>query len=168
MEKVIAGGPVSVAGIEEAETSTYVKLSDTSAYSSYFWSLVISAVIPVPIDLSTNAQVNTRTAPGLIDLVVAFASGIIAAIALVREDIPTAIPHDRGPWHRRTAAHARVSGLVCADQRLDLLEDDLRADFYPADVDSSFHGANRDAHVAYTARSPILILYSSKTALGLT
>lgn len=158
LEKVIAGGPVSVAGIEEAETSTYVKLSDTSAYSSYFWSLVISAVIatagiaanssavvvgamlispimspivgtmlaamrgnkratartllmtlaaivvgvgtslavvaviPVPIDLSTNAQVNTRTAPGLIDLAVAFASGIIAAIALVREDIPTAIP----------------------------------------------------------------------------
>lgn len=97
LEKVIAGGPVSVAGIEEAETSTYVKPSDTSAYSSYFWSLVISAVIPVPIDLSTNAQVNTRTAPGLIDLVVAFASGIIAVIALVCEDIPTAIPHDRGP-----------------------------------------------------------------------
>lgn len=55
-------------------------------------SLVVAVFIPVPIDLSTNPQVNTRTAPGLIDLVVALASGIIAAIALVREDIPAAIP----------------------------------------------------------------------------
>lgn len=158
LEKVIAGGPVSVAGLTEAESSTYVTLSDKAAYSSYFWSLVISAIIatagiaanssavvvgamlispimspiigsmlaamrgnkratlrtllmtfaaavvgigvslavvaiiPVPIDLSSNAQVSSRTAPGLIDLLVAFASGIIAAIALVRDDIPTAIP----------------------------------------------------------------------------
>ena len=39
--------------------------------------------------------------------------------------------------------------LYAQTQQLDLLEGDLRADFYPADVDSSFHGANRDAHVAY-------------------
>lgn len=157
-ERLIAGGPVSIDDVEEAERSTYVALNDGAAYSSYFWSLVISAIIatagiaanssavvigamlispimspiigsmlaamrgdklatlrtllmtlaaivvgvgtslivvafiPVPIDLVSNAQVNTRTSPGLIDLVVAFASGIIAAIALVREDIPTAIP----------------------------------------------------------------------------
>lgn len=157
-ERLIAGGPVSIDDVEEAERSTYVALNDGAAYSSYFWSLVISAIIatagiaanssavvigamlispimspivgsmlaamrgdklatlrtllmtlaaivvgvgtslivvafiPVPIDLASNAQVNTRTSPGLIDLVVAFASGIIAAIALVREDIPTAIP----------------------------------------------------------------------------
>lgn len=157
-ERLIAGRPVSIDDVEEAERSTYVALNDGAAYSSYFWSLVISAIIatagiaanssavvigamlispimspiigsmlaamrgdklatlrtllmtlaaivvgvgtslivvafiPVPIDLVSNAQVNTRTSPGLIDLVVAFASGIIAAIALVREDIPTAIP----------------------------------------------------------------------------
>ncbi|WP_251198584.1 TIGR00341 family protein [Anaerotardibacter muris] len=52
----------------------------------------VAAFFPVPIDLTTNVQVTTRTAPGLLDLLVAVASGFIAALAFVRDDIPEAIP----------------------------------------------------------------------------
>ena len=34
-------------------------------------------------------------------------------------------------------------------QELDLLDDEINKTLYPQDVDSSFHGANKDAHVTY-------------------
>ena len=52
----------------------------------------IAAVIPVGVNTATNSEVVSRTAPRLVDLVVALASGLMAAVALIRDDIPDAVP----------------------------------------------------------------------------
>lgn len=52
----------------------------------------VGAVTPVSVNTATNQEVLARTAPRLIDLVVALASGMMAALALVRDDIPDAVP----------------------------------------------------------------------------
>lgn len=54
--------------------------------------IVVTAIIPVAVDMSTNPQVLSRTAPRLVDLVIALASGFIAALASMRRDIPDAVP----------------------------------------------------------------------------
>lgn len=52
----------------------------------------VGAVTPVSVNTATNQEVLARTAPRLIDLMVALASGMMAALALVRDDIPDAVP----------------------------------------------------------------------------
>lgn len=52
----------------------------------------IGAIVPVEVNTATNAEVVSRTTPRLVDLVVALASGLMAALALVRDDIPDAVP----------------------------------------------------------------------------
>lgn len=54
--------------------------------------IVVTAIIPVAVDMSTNPQVLSRTSPRLVDLVIALASGFIAALASMRRDIPDAVP----------------------------------------------------------------------------
>ncbi len=52
----------------------------------------VGAVAPVSVNTATNQEVLARVTPRLIDLVVALASGMMAALALVRDDIPDAVP----------------------------------------------------------------------------
>lgn len=52
----------------------------------------VALVIPVEVNTATNSEVLARTSPRLVDLVVAFAAGLMAAVALVRDDIPDAVP----------------------------------------------------------------------------
>ena len=54
--------------------------------------IVVTAIIPVAVDMSTNPQVLSRTSPRLVDLIIALASGFIAALASMRRDIPDAVP----------------------------------------------------------------------------
>lgn len=54
--------------------------------------VVVTAIIPVAVDMNTNPQVLSRTAPRLVDLIIALASGFIAALASMRRDIPDAVP----------------------------------------------------------------------------
>ena len=55
-------------------------------------SIGITAVIPVAADMETNAQVLARTAPRLVDFLIALAAGFMAALASMRADIPDAVP----------------------------------------------------------------------------
>ncbi len=59
---------------------------------SIFIAALVAAAIPVHIDTSTNSEVLSRVSPRLVDLIVALAAGMIAALALMRKDIPDAIP----------------------------------------------------------------------------
>lgn len=52
----------------------------------------VGAVAPVSVNTATNQEVLARVTPRLIDLMVALASGMMAALALVRDDIPDAVP----------------------------------------------------------------------------
>ncbi|MBY4798314.1 DUF389 domain-containing protein [Collinsella sp. AGMB00827] len=54
--------------------------------------IVVSAVVPISVNTATNQEVLARTSPRLVDLVVAHASGLMAALALIRDDIPDAAP----------------------------------------------------------------------------
>ena len=42
--------------------------------------------------METNSQVLARVSPRLVDLIIALASGFVAALASVRSDIPDAVP----------------------------------------------------------------------------
>ena len=55
-------------------------------------SIGVTAIIPVDVDMSTNTQVLARISPRLVDLIIALASGFIAALASIRRDIPDAVP----------------------------------------------------------------------------
>ena len=55
-------------------------------------SIGVTAIIPVDVDLSTNSQVLARTSPRLVDLIIALAAGLMAALASLRRDIPDAVP----------------------------------------------------------------------------
>ena len=55
-------------------------------------SIGITAVIPVAADMETNTQVLARTAPRLVDFLIALAAGFMAALASMRADIPDAVP----------------------------------------------------------------------------
>ena len=52
----------------------------------------VTAVIPVAADMETNSQVLARISPRLVDLIIALASGFMAALAALRKDIPDAVP----------------------------------------------------------------------------
>ena len=75
----------------------------------------VALVIPVEVNTATNSEVLARTSPRLVDLVVAFAAGLIAAVALVRDDIPDAVPgysdyRLRGLTFDETALSVEVAG----------------------------------------------------------
>ncbi len=53
---------------------------------------IVAAVVPVHIDMSSNSQILSRTSPRLVDLMVALAAGFVAALSVIREDIPDAAP----------------------------------------------------------------------------
>ena len=54
--------------------------------------VAVTAIIPVAVDMQTNPQVLSRVSPRLVDLIIALASGFIAALASLRRDIPDAVP----------------------------------------------------------------------------
>ena len=55
-------------------------------------SACVTAIVPVAIGLSTNAQVLARISPRLVDLITALAAGFMAALASIRRDIPGTAP----------------------------------------------------------------------------
>lgn len=54
--------------------------------------LVFSAVLPGSYDLLSNSQIAGRTAPGLLDLVSAIATGLAGAVAHARRDVAAVLP----------------------------------------------------------------------------
>lgn len=54
--------------------------------------VVVAGIVPVSVNTATNQEVLSRVSPRLVDLVVALASGLMAAIATMRSDIPDAAP----------------------------------------------------------------------------
>lgn len=52
----------------------------------------ITSIIPVAANMETNTQVLSRVSPRLVDLIIALASGFMAALASMRRDIPDAVP----------------------------------------------------------------------------
>ena len=54
--------------------------------------VVFSALIADPASLSTNSQITSRTAPGLLDLLAAIATGTAGAFALARRDLSAVLP----------------------------------------------------------------------------
>lgn len=54
--------------------------------------IAVAAVIPVDIDTQSNTEILSRVSPRLADLVIALASGLMASIAVLRDDIPDALP----------------------------------------------------------------------------
>ncbi len=55
-------------------------------------SALVTAIIPVAANMETNSQVLARVSPRLVDLIIALASGFMAALASMRSDIPDAVP----------------------------------------------------------------------------
>lgn len=55
-------------------------------------SIGVTAIVPADIVMDANAQVLSRTSPRLVDMVIAFAAGFVAALAAMRSDIPDAVP----------------------------------------------------------------------------
>ncbi len=54
--------------------------------------IAVAAIIPVDIDTGTNTEILARVSPRLADLIIALASGLMASIAVLRDDIPDALP----------------------------------------------------------------------------
>lgn len=53
---------------------------------------VVAALVPTGVALTGNPEVEARTAPRVVDLVVAVASGFVGALAMARDDIAEAVP----------------------------------------------------------------------------
>ncbi len=53
--------------------------------------MLVTVIMPVNINVDTNSEILSRITPRIADLIVALASGLMAAIALVRDDIPDAL-----------------------------------------------------------------------------
>ena len=54
--------------------------------------IAVAAIIPVDIDTGSNTEILSRTSPRLADLIIALASGLMASVAVMRDDIPDALP----------------------------------------------------------------------------
>ncbi|KQZ09491.1 hypothetical protein ASD23_14795 [Agromyces sp. Root1464] len=54
--------------------------------------VLLSYTIPDPASLTTNPQVTSRTAPTLMDLLAAFATGLAGAFAMCRRDLSNILP----------------------------------------------------------------------------
>ena len=91
MTPIVGSALAAITGNRRATIRTLL-MTAGGALLGLLIAIPVAAFFPVPIDLTTNIQVTTRTAPGLLDLLVAVASGFIGALAFVREDIPEAIP----------------------------------------------------------------------------
>ncbi|MEF3404638.1 TIGR00341 family protein [Agromyces sp. CCNWLW203] len=54
--------------------------------------MLLSYTVPDPASLTTNPQVTSRTAPTLMDLLAAFATGLAGAFAMCRRDLSNILP----------------------------------------------------------------------------
>ena len=54
--------------------------------------MLIAVVLPLTIPLSANPQVTGRASPGLVDLLIAVATGVAGALGTVRKDIGDVLP----------------------------------------------------------------------------
>ncbi|WP_261719088.1 DUF389 domain-containing protein [Streptomyces sp. FZ201] len=54
--------------------------------------MLMSLVLPADYDLLSNSQISSRTAPTLMDLVAALATGLAGAVALARRDVGAVLP----------------------------------------------------------------------------
>ncbi|GLW49031.1 membrane protein [Streptomyces sp. NBRC 14336] len=54
--------------------------------------MLMSLVLPADYDLLSNSQISSRTAPTLMDLVAALATGLAGAVALARRDVAAVLP----------------------------------------------------------------------------
>lgn len=91
MSPMIGTTLAATLGLPRAAARTFVQtaLGMAVAIAS---AVAVCALIPVGVDLATNPQVLSRVSPRLVDLVIALASGFIAALASLRSDIPDAVP----------------------------------------------------------------------------
>lgn len=55
-------------------------------------SMLVTLIIPTGVSLTGNAEVSSRVAPRVVDLIVAVASGLVGALAISRDDIYDVIP----------------------------------------------------------------------------
>jgi uncharacterized hydrophobic protein (TIGR00271 family) len=53
---------------------------------------VVAAFVVPDIDVSTNAQITSRTSPTVIDLIAAIATGVAGAVGLSRRDVAAVLP----------------------------------------------------------------------------
>lgn len=53
---------------------------------------VVAALVPTGVSFAGNPEVESRTAPRVVDLVVAVASGFVGALAMARDDVAEAVP----------------------------------------------------------------------------
>ena len=54
--------------------------------------LLMALALPMAVDIETNTQITGRISPGLIDLVVAIATGLVGAFAISRSDLAGVLP----------------------------------------------------------------------------
>ena len=86
------GTALAVATGRPRETARTFLLTVLGMVGVVVVSIGVTAIIPVDVDMSTNTQVLARISPRLVDLIIALASGFIAALASIRRDIPDAVP----------------------------------------------------------------------------
>lgn len=53
---------------------------------------IFTALLHIPVNLAANGQITGRTSPGLLDLTVAIATGLVGAYATTRSDLSGVLP----------------------------------------------------------------------------
>lgn len=81
---------VALGDARAAVRTFFITLAGTAA--GVLVAIAVAAIIPVGIDTGANAEILSRVSPRLADLVIALASGLMASIAVMRDDIPDALP----------------------------------------------------------------------------
>ena len=76
--------------VSRVTSSAVVVLLGASGVVLIGW--ILAALLPEVIPLSSNSQISGRTAPNLIDLVAAIATGFVGAYGLARKDISDVLP----------------------------------------------------------------------------
>lgn len=91
MSPMIGLSLASVMGLPRAAVRT-LAITAAGTLLSIAVAALVAAIIPVNVDTGANAEVLSRVSPRMVDLIIALAAGLTAAVSVVREDIPDAIP----------------------------------------------------------------------------
>jgi len=70
--------------------SALILLASIAAVIVLPW--IFTAVLHIPVNLATNPQITGRVSPGLLDLFVAIATGLVGAYATTRSDLSGVLP----------------------------------------------------------------------------
>ncbi|HWD63212.1 MAG TPA: DUF389 domain-containing protein [Humibacter sp.] len=88
----IQGAMLSTVLADRANLLRSVALIVGGALTAVAIGFVVGLADPVPVVAATNSEVAGRVSPGLIDMLAALATGVVASIALVRRDISDTLP----------------------------------------------------------------------------